>query len=213
MPGDRQPQQRAVETRAALLDAALDCLVERGYAATTTPEIARRAGVSRGAQLHHFPTKAGLLAAAVDRLLERRLEEFRKAFADLPPGADRVGAAIEVLWSMFEGPVFPAWAELWMAARTDPGLAAVVVALDGRFQREAADIYLELFPPGPGDDPAGATFPLDLAFTLMDGMAFQRLVGAAPPRPAAELLAVLKTLADTFGPTQPDPEPPARYPR
>ncbi|HWE54017.1 MAG TPA: helix-turn-helix domain-containing protein [Acidimicrobiales bacterium] len=51
-------QQRAIETRDALLDAALDCLIERGYAETTTIETARQAGVSRGAQQHHFPTKA-----------------------------------------------------------------------------------------------------------------------------------------------------------
>src|SRR5579885_518127 len=121
--GDRQPQERAVATRAALLDASLECLVERGYAATTTIETARRAGVSRGAQLHHFPTKAELLTAAVEHLLSRRLAEFRKAMANLEPGADRVDSAIDLLWSMFQGPTFVAWAELWMAARTDPELA------------------------------------------------------------------------------------------
>src|SRR5579872_479866 len=88
-PTGRPLQKRAVDTRAALLDAAIDCLVERGYAATTTIETARRARVSRGAQLHHFPTKAELMTAAVDRLLERRVADFRKAFADLPPGTDQ----------------------------------------------------------------------------------------------------------------------------
>jgi AcrR family transcriptional regulator len=204
--GHRPLQQRAIETRAALLDAALECLVELGYAATSTPEIARRAGVSRGAQLHHFPTKAGLLAAAVDRLLERRLAEFRKAFADLPPGTDELSAAVDVLWSMFEGPTFPAWAELWMAARTDPELAAVVVSLDRRFRDEALAIYTEIFPAptiGAPDNPLPATYALELAFTLMDGMAFQRLVGGAHYLPAEDHLGVLKFLAETFGPHQP----------
>lgn len=198
----RALQRRAVETRAALLDAALDCLVELGYAATTTPEIARRAGVSRGAQLHHFPTKAGLLAAAVDRLLEKRLEEFRKAFAGLPPNTVEVDAAVDVLWSMFDGPAFVAYAELWMAARTDPDLAQVVVAVDQRFAREATVIYSELFPGGPADDPD----VVDFVFALMSGMAFQRLVPSAPNRPAAVHLALLKTLATTFGPRRPDSE-------
>ena len=206
MAGERPLQQRAVETRAALLDAALECLVELGYGATSTPEIARRAGVSRGAQLHHFPTKAGLLAAAVDRLLERRLAEFRKKFADLPPGTDELGAAVDVLWSMFEGPTFPAWAELWMAARTDPALATVVVDLDHRFRDEALAIYTEIFPGttiGEPDHPLPATYALELAFTLMDGMAFQRLVRGARVFPAEEHLAVLKFLAETFGPHPP----------
>src|ERR1700726_4202163 len=91
---DRRVQARSAATRAALLDAALESLVERGYAATTTVEIARRAGVSRGAQLHHFPTKAELLTAAVQHLRARRTAEFRKAFADSAPGANRLDTAI-----------------------------------------------------------------------------------------------------------------------
>src|SRR3954469_18234781 len=99
-------QARSLATRAALLDAAVDCLVERGYAATTTIETARRAGVSRGAQLHHFPTKAQLLATAVEHLFDRRRAEFLAALAAIDPAADRLDAAIDLLWSMFQGPAF-----------------------------------------------------------------------------------------------------------
>jgi AcrR family transcriptional regulator len=206
MPGERRTQQRAVETRNALLDAALDCVVELGYAATTTPEVARRAGVSRGAQLHHFPTKAELLAAAVDHLLERRTEEFRKAFASVEPGTDQVAAAVDVLWSMFDGPAFTAYAELWMAARTDPALSSVMVDVDHRFFREAVAIYQEIFPAASEGDADAATFALEFAFTLMDGMAFQRLVGPDLRRPAEEMLAVIKMLAATYGPGAPTEE-------
>src|SRR5215217_2425071 len=111
-PETRRVQDRSVATRAALLDAAIESLVDRGYAATTTIETARRAGVSRGAQLHHFPTRAQLLTAAVEHLLERRLAEFRDALATTDPEADRLDAAIDLAWSMFEGPVFAAWVEL-----------------------------------------------------------------------------------------------------
>src|SRR3954470_22602673 len=121
---ERPPQARSLATRAALLDAAIECLVERGYSSTTTIEIARRAGVSRGAQLHHFPTKAALLTAAVQHLLVRRMEQFRGALAHFDRDADVFDAAIDLLWSMFEGPAFTVWIELWIAARTDPELAA-----------------------------------------------------------------------------------------
>src|SRR5579871_5026542 len=97
-------QERGIATRSALLEAALECLVELGYGATTTTEVANRAGVSRGAQLHHFPTKAELLSAAVESLFERRNAEFREAFAHFEPGVDRTDAAIDLLWSMFQGP-------------------------------------------------------------------------------------------------------------
>ncbi|MHB8670280.1 MAG: TetR/AcrR family transcriptional regulator [Acidimicrobiales bacterium] len=171
----RPVQDRAVATRAALLDAALECLVERGYAASTTTEVARRAGVSRGAQLHHFPTKTELLTAAVEHLCQRRTAEFRAAFADADPGPDRVEAAIDLLWSMFAGPTFVAWAELWLASRTDPDLRRAVVDMDRRFIRDSQAVFTELFPPQDGLDPRFHQIGLGLAFALMEGLAMQRL--------------------------------------
>ena len=64
----RSQDERTAQTRARVLDAVLGCLVERGYAGTTTTAVAARAGVSRGAQLHHYRTRAALVAAAVEHL-------------------------------------------------------------------------------------------------------------------------------------------------
>ena len=111
----QQPQRRRTQaertatTRAALLTATVDCLVDRGYRGTTTTAVARRAGVSHGALLHHFPAKVDLLTAAVAHLFDQRTTEFRKAMADLPPEADRGPAAVDLLWAMFSGPTFLAW--------------------------------------------------------------------------------------------------------
>ena len=57
----RTQAERTASTRAALLAATVDSLVERGYRGTTTSDVARRAGVSYGALLHHYPTKADVL--------------------------------------------------------------------------------------------------------------------------------------------------------
>ncbi len=203
-PTGRPLQQRAIDTRAALLDAAIDCLVERGYAATTTIETARRAGVSRGAQLHHFPTKAELITAAVERLLERRIEEFRKAFVDVPPGPDRLEYAIDVLWSMYESPCFVAVAELSMAARTDPELAAAVVEMDRRFVVECRAVYAELVAPEDGGGPKFDEMAAAFAFALMDGVAYQRLVPGDHRQPPAEYLDILKAVARMFSTAQGD---------
>ena len=184
-------QARSVVTRQALLDAALESLVERGYAATTTIETARRAGVSRGAQLHHFPTRAELLAAAVEHLLDRRLAEFRATLADVDPGADLLHGVIDLLWSMFQGPAYPAWAELWIAARTDPDLAATVVAMDERFTQESRAMFLELFPNETSGDAVLYDIGRDFAFALMSGVAMQRLVPRGQ-RPATDYLDALK---------------------
>ena len=196
----RRPQPRAVATRAALLDAALECLVERGYAATTTVEVARRAGVSRGAQLHHFSSKAELLTAAVDHLLERRRAEFRKAFADTEPGAAQLDSAIDLLWSMFQGPTFVAWVELWLAARTDPELRAAVVEVDRRFVAESQVIFSEIFPPEEGVDPWLHQFGLAFAYTLMDGMALGRLIPLDDQIPAEEFIVALKAISRLLTP-------------
>src|SRR5437764_15212783 len=111
----RTQAERRAETRGRLLDATLECLAELGYAGTTTTEVVRRAGLSRGAQVHHFPTKAELVVAAVEHLFHRRHEEFRQAFAERVRSLD---AALELLWVMFQGPTIEAWLEYAEAERS-----------------------------------------------------------------------------------------------
>src|SRR3954462_10328745 len=105
--------------RQRLMEATVDCLVELGWAGTTTTVVSQRAGVSRGAQLHHFPTKLDLVVAAVAHLTERRRDDMRLEAADLPDDAGRTRAILEILSKQFTSPVFFAALELWVAARTD----------------------------------------------------------------------------------------------
>src|SRR3989442_2723877 len=105
----RSQEERRTETRRRLLEATVDCLYRLGYSRTTTTEIAERAGVSRGAQLHHFPTKAELVTTAVEHPFRRRDAEFRATFRNLPEGTDRDPAAIDLLWSMVSGTACHAW--------------------------------------------------------------------------------------------------------
>src|SRR5438270_13922097 len=92
-PSRRTQEERSASTRALLLDTTIDCLVERGYAGTTTTVIAQRAGLSRGAQLHHYPTRAELVAAAVEHLAIKIGHELAAESAALPADRDRVSAA------------------------------------------------------------------------------------------------------------------------
>ena len=68
----RTQGQRSAETRARLLDATIDCLVTYGYNGTTTPRVAEMAGVTRGAQVHHFGSKNDLVIAALQHPLRAR---------------------------------------------------------------------------------------------------------------------------------------------
>jgi AcrR family transcriptional regulator len=126
--------------RRRLLEACVECLVEHGWSGTSTTMVSQRAGVSRGAQLHHFPTKNDLVVAAVEHLSERRGDELRAASAALPTGTRRSRAVLEMFADHFTGAVFTAALELWVAARTDPQLHAAVAPLEQRVGREAHSI-------------------------------------------------------------------------
>jgi AcrR family transcriptional regulator len=200
----RTQAERTATTRGRLLDATLECLCDLGYARTTTPEIARRAGLSRGAQLHHFPTKAELVTGAVERLFERRHEEFRAAFNRVPAGADRYAAAIDILWSMVSGPTFHAWLELAVAARSDPELRLAVESLTRRLRTVVDETFRDLFPEGSPADPFFAIAPR-FAFALLDGLALERIAGVDEPQ-VAQVIDALKALAGLLMPRTPDHE-------
>lgn len=200
----RTQAARSASTRARLLDATLECLCDLGYARTTTPEIARRARLSRGAQLHHFPTKTELVTSAVEHLFERRHQEFRAAFARVPAGADRYAAAIDILWSMVSGPTFHAWLELAVAARSDPELRVAVHHLTGRMRTLVDDTFRDLFAPGRPDDPFFAVAPR-FTFALLDGLALERISGGDETQ-LAQVIDALKALAGLLMPRADNPE-------
>ncbi|MGH9096441.1 MAG: TetR/AcrR family transcriptional regulator, partial [Acidimicrobiales bacterium] len=163
-------------------------------------EIANRAGVSRCAQLHHFPTKEKLLAAAVEQLLERRNAEFRKAFANLEPGQAELNGAIDLLWTMFRGPTFVAWVELMVAARTDPELAALMVDVNRRFDEQSEAVFAEIFPPAPSTDPQFQRLALGFAYSLLSGLAFYDLVPYDQEVSSDEIVEALKFITGLFNP-------------
>lgn len=171
----RTQEERSAATRGRLLDATLECLAELGYARTTTTEIAERGGVSRGAQLHHFPTKAELVTEAVGHLFERREEEFREAFARLPADAERGRAAVDLLWSMVAGPTFYAWLELVVAARTDALLRPQVTALSQRFADSVSRTFKELFA-RPAEAPGHWDLVPMLTFAFLQGLALDAMM-------------------------------------
>lgn len=141
----RVPQEeRSRVMRLRLLEATVECLVERGWSGTTTTVVSQRAGVSRGAQLHHFPTKSDLVVAAVEHLSEVRGAGLADAAAALPTGHRRTRAVLEMLAEHFTSPLFTAALELWVAARTDRQLAVAVGPLEQRIGREIHRRTVEL---------------------------------------------------------------------
>jgi AcrR family transcriptional regulator len=119
----RTQAERRAATRDALLEAAVDCLVARGYAGTTTRLIAESAGVSPGALQHHFPSKAALMGEVRRHLTTKAAEQL------LPLAALRTSTIrerneqiLDRSWELYKGPLMQAALELLVAARTDPEL-------------------------------------------------------------------------------------------
>lgn len=140
----RTPQgERTRAMRLRLMEATVECLVELGWAGTTTTVVSQRAGVSRGAQLHHFPSKQTLVVAAVEHLTDRRRDDMRTSAASLPAD-QRLRRVLDILADQFVSPVFFAALELWVAARTDADLRSSVGPLERRIGRETHAYAVEL---------------------------------------------------------------------
>ncbi|WP_280494290.1 TetR/AcrR family transcriptional regulator [Nocardia farcinica] len=167
--------RRRARTRARLLDAAVASLVEVGYAGTTTLEVQNRAGVPRGTLQHHFPTKPALLAGVVEHLAERRFEQLSTEFAQIPPGCDRLAAAVELTMGMLSGPSFLATLECWVGARIDPDLRAAFLPLEQRLLEQmhirVRDLFRAEFP----DDPRVPTIT-EFTIEIMTGLTMRALL-------------------------------------
>jgi AcrR family transcriptional regulator len=184
-------QDRATETRERILKASIECLIERGYTGTTTTEVAKRAGVSRGAQMYHFATKRDLVISTVEYLFALRNEEFRAAVSALPQ-QDRYDAAIDLLWSMKSSETFYAWLEVQVASRTDSELAASVIELNQRLHGMIRANFEEMFPEL-ASVPQFAAIP-EFVFALLDGMALNQISAACDAERLAMVLQSLKLM-------------------
>nr|WP_278314493.1 TetR/AcrR family transcriptional regulator [Lolliginicoccus levis] len=141
----REPQQeRSRATHQRLLEATIECLAERGWAGTTVGVVAQRAGVSRGAIQHHFPTREDLITSALEHMFDRRMHEVRIAAEGLPRGERRIESIVVRLTDYFTGVVFKAALQVWTAAAADPVLRERIVPLELKFGRTVHAVAIEL---------------------------------------------------------------------
>jgi AcrR family transcriptional regulator len=141
----REPQQdRSRATRQRLLEAAIECLADVGWSGSTVAVVAERAGVSRGAAQHHFPTREDLVTSAVEYVSQERLAQLRSHAADLPAGPGRTQAVVDMIEQCYTGPVFRAAIHLWVAASSDERLRERVLVLEAQVGRETHRLALDL---------------------------------------------------------------------
>jgi len=140
--------QKSAMTRDRILDAAINCFINLGYTNVTTAKVAQFAGVSRGAMLHHFPSKTELIQAAVEYLHDKLLQDYTERVNAIPAGlkgAARRRAGIEAYWDHLVGDLFVVYHELCVASRTDPELRSILENSQQLFEQHVRESNEELF--------------------------------------------------------------------
>ncbi|MGV9822737.1 TetR/AcrR family transcriptional regulator [Nocardia xishanensis] len=133
-------QDRSRATRQRLLEATIDCLAEMGWAAATVAVVAERAGVSRGAAQHHFPTREDLITGALEYMFDTRMDQAKaeaQTIAGVAEGVGRTEAVVAGLIESYTSPLFKAALQVWTHAAADPVLRERIVPLEAKFGRIA----------------------------------------------------------------------------
>ncbi|MEV4227572.1 TetR/AcrR family transcriptional regulator [Streptomyces bobili] len=180
---DRAPKQdRSRATRQRLLEAAVACLAEHGWAGSTVSVVAERAGVSRGAAQHHFPTREDLFTAAVEYVAEERSRALRALFPQGAAGAGHVDrrAVVSALVDLYTGPLFRAALHLWVAASNEEQLRSRVTELEARVGRETHRIAVELI--GADESAPGVRETVQGLLDMARGLGLANLLTDDAPR-------------------------------
>lgn len=128
----RTQAERSQSTQKRVLDATLDVIMDYGLRDASTVLVCRHANISRGALLHHYPTKEALLQEALRHLLKDEIDSLMRMVDEVDAGNLDVHGFLAVLWEHFSGRLFMISLEYIVAARTDPAIrkALTTVALE-----------------------------------------------------------------------------------
>jgi len=203
-----EPQQaRSRETRRRLVVATIECLVEVGYAGTTTASICQRAGVSQGALFKHFPSKAALIVATTAHLFADLIDDFRAAFRAIEASQDAAGAAVRLLDRTFREPRLHAAFELYLVSRHDAELRAALEPVVREHRERIREEARRLFPHAAKTNPEFDAF-VDVVVSTLQGRALGGLVAPDARADVRELVTLYRLVRRELG----EAAPPRRSP-
>jgi AcrR family transcriptional regulator len=195
---DRLPKQdRSRATRQRLLEAAVACLAEHGWAGSTVLVVAERAGVSRGAAQHHFRTREDLFTAAVEYVAEQRSAALRALFPQGTHGAAERSAVVAALVDLYTGPLFRAALHLWVAAGDEEQLRPRVTELEARVGRETHRTAVELL--GADESRPGVRETVQGLLDMARGLGLANLLTDDTPRRERVVAQWAALLEETLG--------------
>lgn len=168
----RTQEERRAETRGKLLDATIRSLVEVGYVNTTSRYVAEVAGVSRGAQTHHFPHRLDLIADSYEHLANERVRAMADQVARMGDDGFSVGELLDVVWVDYSSDLFRAGIKIWVAAADDPELHRRLVPLERRLRRMIRETIAELG--GERAQDAQLMAKLDVCISTLRGLALSQ---------------------------------------
>lgn len=193
----RSQAERSASTSANLIAATIQCLYERGYAATSTTLVAQRAAVSRGAMLHHFATKVALMSATVQETYARDIDAYTSALNNISLNEDRLDKLIDTAWQCFKSPGGVAQTEIWMAARSDAELAQAVLPIHANIGQRSARALA--FVASHYEKADGVTVEALLCYLVsaLRGLSLQQVLGS-PKEELDASVALIKATARTI---------------
>ena len=189
----RAQAERTAEMTAKLLNATLDLIYESGMSSASTVAIARRANVSRGAIIHHYPHKFDLITAAVDHLLETEATHIRELSAAFSAGEVTLDALIDEFWRVFSGRLFMITIDYLAAARTDDELRRHLGPVSLKFNRALDEIWSTFFRLN-NEEKGRIDITLNLTLCLLRGMGVQTVLQHRDPAYFDELIAAWKQM-------------------
>lgn len=169
----RKQEDRSRDARERLLSATIDVLLERGYSGLTTKEVAKTAGLSNGALMHHYATKAELVIAATKAVYDEWI--LRGQRIARTPGAveNPLEGFISDSTSVYFDWPYIAALEVVMVARTDEALMQHIVPVMEHYRETTNALWLEVFRQA-GYTEEDASTILNLTLNMVRGMGVNR---------------------------------------
>jgi AcrR family transcriptional regulator len=192
----RSQALRTAHARERIIEGAISALHEKGYAGATLSEIASRAGLTKGAVLHHFADRVAVLAAVVDDVFVREMSTYEAAFEQADPKRRLIEVLLETAWKIYQQPPALAVLDIWMATRSHPDLASVVLPVfeQIRLSGEARMTHIMEQSKAPSGTEGGAWQTMMLA--TLRGLALEYALGrASAADDAAQLLIAITGFA------------------
>ncbi len=175
----RTQEERSAETQRRLMEATIEALHERGYARVTTAEIAERAGVSRGALMHHYATKEELVTVSVEKLLKDSTAEIRSWLDQAHSGAMTLDDFLDNLWRMYSGRLLFVTIEHITEARHNEALRESLIPVVREFHKALDATWREFFQ-GTSLSRAEVEVVLNTTTCLFRGMGIQTVLRNDP---------------------------------